>query len=91
MLPLLALIKYAGAAAEADPPEAAPVFFVMIDEDGDLGPCAGVFDSPQLGRPLRFAVDRGIERVAIECEHDRDQVRTAIWVRGRQPGDSRRR
>jgi antitoxin SocA-like protein len=90
-LSLLALVEYAGAAAEADPPEAAPVFFVVVDKDRDVWPGAGVFDAPQLGRALRLAVDRGIERVAVEREHDRNQVRTAVWVRRRQPRDSRRR
>src|SRR5262249_4862967 len=35
-LSLLALVEQAGAPAEADPPEAAQVFLVVIDEDRDV-------------------------------------------------------
>jgi hypothetical protein len=42
---LLAVIEHAGVTAEADPPEAAPVLLVVVDEDRDVGPGAGVLDS----------------------------------------------
>jgi hypothetical protein len=35
-------MEHACAAAESDPPEASPVVVVMIDEDRDVGPGAGV-------------------------------------------------
>src|SRR4029450_4330724 len=47
-LPLLALVEYPGAAAEADPPEAAPVLLIVVDDDRDVGTKARVLASPHL-------------------------------------------
>ena len=55
-LSLLALVEDPGAPAEAYPPEAAPVFLVVVDEDRDLGTDARVLDPAQLRRALRLAV-----------------------------------
>jgi hypothetical protein len=63
----------------------------MIDEDRDVGPGAGVLDPTQLRRTLRLEVDRGIERVAVEREHDRDEMRPAVGIRRGQPCNARRR
>jgi hypothetical protein len=86
---LVAVVEHARAAAKADPPEAAPVLLVVIDEDCDVGPGAGVLDALQLRRTLWLAVNRCVKRVAIEREHDRDEVRPAVRIRRRQSGHSR--
>ena len=46
-LELLAGVEDAGAAAQADPPEAAPVLLVVVDEDRHVRPGAGVLDPAQ--------------------------------------------
>jgi Luciferase-like monooxygenase len=76
---LLSVVEYARVAAATDPLEVTPVILLVVDEDGDVGSSARVLDSPQLGRALRLAVDCRIERVALECEDDRDDVRPAVW------------
>jgi len=43
----VAVVEDAGPAAKAEPPESAPVFFVVVDEDGDVGAGAGVLDSTE--------------------------------------------
>src|SRR5437016_6345071 len=65
-LAFLAVVEHARAAAQPDPPEALPVLVVVVDEDGDVGPRAGVLDPPQRARALRLAVHCGVQRVAVE-------------------------
>src|SRR5213593_2425306 len=88
VLALLALVEHARAAAEADPPEPAPVLVVVVDEDRDVRSDARVLDPPQCPRALRLAVDGRVEGVAVESEHDWDEVRPSVRIDRRQPGDA---
>src|SRR5262249_20273467 len=70
---------------------ALPVLLVVVDEDGHVRPCARVLDPAQAPRPLRLLVDRGIERLAVEDEHDRDEMRPSVRVDRREPRHARLR
>lgn len=59
-LPLGTVVEHARTAADADPPEPTPLLGVMVDEEGHVGPHAGVFDSAQSSRALGFPVDRRV-------------------------------
>jgi probable F420-dependent oxidoreductase len=89
LLGLRAAVENTRVATEANPPEPRPVVLVVIDEDRDVGPPAGVLDPPQRARALRLRVDRRVERVAVEREHDRDEMRTAIVVDRGEASDPR--
>jgi hypothetical protein len=60
---LLAGVEDARAVAQTDPPQAAPVLVVGVDEDRHGGARPRVLDPPQPSRALRLAVDRGVQRV----------------------------
>ena len=91
MRPLVALVENARAAAQADPPQAPPVLLVMVDEDRHVGTNAGVLDSAKHLRPFRLPVDGRVQRVALDREHDRDEVRPPVRIRCREPRNTRRR
>jgi probable F420-dependent oxidoreductase len=63
----------------------------VVDEDRDLRASTRVLDPPERGRALRLAVDGRVERVAFDREHDRDEVRSPVGIRRRQPGHPCRR
>ncbi len=52
---------------------------------GDIQSPARSLDPPQDPRALRLAVDGRVESVAVEREHDRDEVRAPVGIRRRQP------
>jgi PA domain len=78
---LFALVEHAGATTEAHPPEAAPILFIVVNEDRDVGTSTGVLDPPQPHRALRFAIDGRIEGVALDHEHNRHEMRPSVGVR----------
>ena len=86
---LLAVVEDATTTAEPHPPEPAPVLVVAIDEDRDLGPHAGVLDPAERPGAFRLRVDGGVEGVTREREDDRDEMRPAVRVGGREVRDSR--
>src|SRR5262249_44488660 len=88
-LALRAVVEDPRAAAQADPPQPAPFLLVVVDEDRDLGPGPRVLDPAQRPRALRLAVDRGVERVAVEHEHDRDGRRPPVGIGRREPRHAR--
>ena len=77
-------------AVGADPPELAPVLFVVIDEQGDVRVLADVADAAEVRRGLGLVVDRDVDPVVfVDCERDRDQVRAAAAVGRREPRHAR--
>jgi len=87
---LVAAVENACAAAHTNPPELPPVLLVVVDEDRHVGTCARVLDPAKRARSLRLLVDRRVERVALDYEHDRDEMRPPVGIRCRQPCDTRR-
>jgi hypothetical protein len=63
----------------------------VVDEDRDVRSRTGVLDSAQLGGSFPLAVDGGVERVAVQREDDRDEVRPSVRIGRRQPGNARSR
>lgn len=91
MFPFVAIVEDTRVAAQSNPPEPTPVVLVVVDEDCHVRARTGVLDPPELRRPFRLAVDGGVDRVAVECEDDRDEVRPPVRVGCRQPSDTRAR
>ena len=77
----------AGGAISPHPPQLGPIrVVVVIDEQRDGGVRRDVRQATQRGRPLRLVVDRAVDRVTVEREDDRHDVRPARPVGRRQPG-----
>ena len=73
----------AGAATEADPPDAAPVFLIMVNEDRGVGTGARVLDPPQTATSAS-ACGRRPNRVC----RPRAQTRSGPGVAGRRDPSS---
>src|ERR671934_2350969 len=91
MLALLAGVEHARAAAQPNPPQPLPVLLVVVDEDRHIRTGAGVLDPAERPRALRLAVDRRVQRLAVEREDDRHEMRPPVGIGGRQPGYTCRR
>jgi hypothetical protein len=73
---------------EQDVPEAAPVLFIVIDQESGAGVGPKVADPAQAfrGDALRLGIDRRVDVVAPQHEGDRDQPRLTA-LRGREMAD----
>jgi hypothetical protein len=89
MRKLVAVVEHACTAAHADPPQPPPILLVVVDQDRHVRAGARVLDSPQRPRALRLGVDGRVERVAVDGEHDRDEMRLPVRIGCRQPCDAR--
>ena len=89
----LGIFDHPRAPANQHVSELRPVLFVVIDDDGD----AGIFGDiahplqPQALLALGFLVDREIYSLAVEPVAERNVVRRAKGVGGRQMCDARAR
>ena len=80
MLRLRPWLEDGGVRAHADPPELAPVLGVVVhDQLGDR-PRPEVGQASQPPADLRLLVDRPVDRLCLEHEADRDDVRIAVGV-----------
>ena len=73
----------------ADPPQAAPVFVVQVDEEAHAWLRADVDETLQPTMPLWFLVDHEPQRVAFKGEHHGNEVWRSIGSDRRQPGNAR--
>ena len=71
--------------------QSAPVLFVAVDDDGDARVGGDIADALQIQRRafFRFGVERRDEIVAVDREADRNDVRPAATVGGREMGNAR--
>src|SRR5437763_1681177 len=76
-------------AGETDPPQAPPVLVPVVDHDLDLRVRLDVGEPSQPARRLRLLVHSRDQRVAVEREADRDDVRPAVGADRGEPGDPR--
>src|SRR5438132_1539547 len=72
---------------EPHPPQARPVLVPVVDQHLDRGVRLDVREPLEPARRLGLRVDRGVERVAVEREADRDDVWAAVPPYGREPPD----
>jgi hypothetical protein len=73
---------HARGAVHADPPELAPVHFVVVDEDGHGRVGGEVLQALEVCGSLGLGVDREIQGVAIDHKCDRDEVRPRLRIGG---------
>ena len=71
---------------EPHPPESRPVLVPVVDHDLDPGVRLDVREPAEPPRRLRLLVDGRVERVAVEREADRDDVRAAVAPRPSRAG-----
>ena len=74
-------------ASQPHPPQARPVLVPVVDHDLDARVRRDVRQPTQPPRPLRLLVDGRVERVALEREADRDDVRGPVRSDRGQPCD----
>jgi len=75
--------------AQAHPPEPRPVVLVVVDQHLDPRVRLDVREPLQSARSFRLLVHGRVQRVALDREADRDDVRAAVGANGRQPRDGR--
>ncbi len=77
-------------AAEEDVPELAPVFVVVVEEEGHLRVGKDVSDAAELhcSRSLGFLVDDGVDGVAVKGVADGHDVGSAVGIGGGETGDA---
>jgi probable F420-dependent oxidoreductase len=86
---LVAVVEDARSAADTDPPQPPPILVVAIDEDGDMRVRSGVLDAAKGARALPLRVDGRVEGLAVEREHDRNEMWPSVGIDGGESRDPR--
>ena len=80
----------AGDPVDTDPPELRPVLVVVVEQNGDVWVGGDIAQALEVDRLLGLGVDGEVKSVFVDDEADRNRVRNAGRVRGRQEGVPRR-
>src|ERR1700687_3984369 len=86
-LGLRAVGDHARSAVGANPPELAPVVFVVVGENRDSGIGRDILQALEVRRFLWFRVDREVERVSVDGKNNRHDVRPPLFAYSREASD----
>src|ERR1700682_1481733 len=85
---LSAIGDHARSAVGANPPELAPVVFVVVGENRDSGIGRDILQALEVRRLLWFRVDREVECVSVDGKNNRHDVRQRLFAYSREASDS---
>src|ERR1700682_429376 len=86
---LSAVGDHARSAVGANPPELAPVVFVVVGENRDSGIGRDILQALEVRRLLWFRVDREVERISVDGKNNRHDVRPSLFIYRREASDHR--